>query len=80
MPVATVSSKGQITLPARLRQKLGIKPNDKVMIETSRDTLVIKRIRDFFELDSFLGDALPESEERGGMLRGAVRRSKGGRQ
>lgn len=80
MPVATVSKKGQITLPARLRKELGIAPNDRVMIQTCRDGFVIKPVRDFFELDGFLGKALPKSEEREGMLRAATERSRGDRQ
>ena len=75
MPIATVSRKGQITLPARLRKQLGIHPNDRVIIETSHDALIITRPGDFFELDGFLGEALPESEEREGMMRGAARHS-----
>ncbi len=77
MPVATISSKGQITLPSRLRKKLGIRPHDAVVIEATADAIVIRRPRDFFELKGFLGNALPEAEERQGLLRAAAARSRG---
>ncbi len=32
MPTATVTSKGQITIPAEVRKALGLKPGDKVDI------------------------------------------------
>jgi antitoxin PrlF len=39
MPIASakVTSKGQITLPAELRQQLGIKPGDRVDFERTKD-------------------------------------------
>ena len=43
MPVSTLSSKGQITLPAQVRRKLRIKPNDRLAIEVRDDTIVITR-------------------------------------
>ncbi|HSU18016.1 AbrB/MazE/SpoVT family DNA-binding domain-containing protein [Longimicrobium sp.] len=41
MPIAQVSSKSQIVLPAELRRKLGIKPGDQVRIEVRGDEIVI---------------------------------------
>ncbi|MBI5577283.1 MAG: AbrB/MazE/SpoVT family DNA-binding domain-containing protein [Deltaproteobacteria bacterium] len=77
MPVAKISSKGQVTLPIRLRKKLGIKPQDAVVIEGTEDAILIRRPRDFFELKGFLGKALSEAEEREGMLRAVATRSRG---
>jgi len=39
MPIASakVTSKGQITLPAKLREQLGIKPGDRLDFERNRD-------------------------------------------
>ena len=63
MATSTISSKGQVTLPARMRRQLGLRPNDPVTIETVVDAIVIKRAADFFELKGFLGKALsPELE------------------
>lgn len=65
MTFTTVSSKGQITLPVEIRRKLGIKPHDRITVESIGDTAVIRRVRDFFEFEGFLGKAVPiEEEER----------------
>ena len=37
IPVATVTSKGQVTIPADVREHLGIKPKDRVQFEISED-------------------------------------------
>lgn len=79
MPVSTVSSKGQITLPARLRKKLGIEPNDRVIIETTEDALLVRKAADLFELEGFLGKALPGDEERKRMTGAIARRVAGGK-
>jgi len=73
MATSIISSKGQVTLPARMRRQLGLRPNDPVTIETVGDAIVIKRAADFFELRGFLGKALaPEVEAR--RMREAVSR------
>ncbi|MBI4704393.1 MAG: AbrB/MazE/SpoVT family DNA-binding domain-containing protein [Deltaproteobacteria bacterium] len=59
MSVATVSSKGQITLPAGLRRRLGIAPGDRVVIEAAGDAIVVRPAADLFALAGFLGRALP---------------------
>ena len=33
MPVATVSTKGQVVIPAEIRHELGLKPGDAVVID-----------------------------------------------
>jgi len=79
MRVTTISSKGQITLPAQMRKKLRIKPNDRVTIDAVDDTLVIKRAPDLFELKGFLGKAIPQRRERERMQRAVAVHVKGGR-
>jgi len=69
MTVSLVSEKGQITLPAAARRKIGIKPRDRVVIETTDDAIVIRPVADFFELEGFLGDALPEKTEQEAMVK-----------
>jgi AbrB family looped-hinge helix DNA binding protein len=39
---ATVSSKGQITLPMAIRKKLGIEPGSKISFESDGKQLIIK--------------------------------------
>ena len=77
MAVATVSTKGQITLPVQIRKELGIRPHDKVTIESSSGSIVIRRARDFFEWEGFLGKGFSAEEEREAMLRGAMERVMG---
>ena len=43
-----VSSKGQIVIPAELREKLGIKPGTRVAIEQQGDRLVLQPITEEF--------------------------------
>jgi AbrB family looped-hinge helix DNA binding protein len=45
--IATVSSKGQITIPASFREMLGIKKNDKVSLSIEDGTVVISKQPDF---------------------------------
>ncbi|MCX7045452.1 MAG: AbrB/MazE/SpoVT family DNA-binding domain-containing protein [Candidatus Sumerlaeota bacterium] len=69
MPVATISEKGQITLPIAFRRKLGMNPHDRVTIESSDAAIIIKPVGDFFELAGFLGKALPPDVESEAMRR-----------
>ncbi len=41
---ATVTSKGQITLPARLRRELGIRSGDRVQFERSGERVVMRTL------------------------------------
>jgi AbrB family looped-hinge helix DNA binding protein len=75
MTVATISSKGQITLPAEARRAVGLKPGNRVAIETEAGRIVIRRAPDFLALKGVLGRALPRDKERAGMLRAAAQKS-----
>ena len=50
MSLATVSSKGQVTLPVKVRQKLGISTKDKVQFLIRDDEIIIRPVRSFREL------------------------------
>ena len=78
MSVATVSSKGQITLPVQARRKLKIEPNDRVTIDAVDDAIVIKRAPDLFQLKGFLGKAIPEAQERARVRRAVAGHLKNG--
>ena len=78
MPVSTLSSKGQITLPAQVRRKLKMMPNDRLVIEVRDDTIVISRAPDLFSFKGFLGKAIPEEQERERMRRAVAAHVKGG--
>ena len=47
MSFATVSSKGQITLPSSIRNKLDIKPKDKVEIVIRDREIILKSVPSF---------------------------------
>ncbi|WP_428235875.1 AbrB/MazE/SpoVT family DNA-binding domain-containing protein [Gracilimonas sp.] len=36
MPTATITSKGQVTIPKKIRDELGLKPGDKVNFEVDK--------------------------------------------
>jgi AbrB family looped-hinge helix DNA binding protein len=67
----TVTSRGVVTLPAKLRQALGIKPDDQLIAETTPEGLLLrpavtlpvelyteKRIREFDAAEADLDKAL----------------------
>ena len=54
MSAATVSSKGQITLPVSLRKALGLKPGDKVELSTIGNRTILTKAREG-NLMKFLG-------------------------
>ncbi|BCB96815.1 hypothetical protein JZK55_17370 [Dissulfurispira thermophila] len=45
MPVATITSKGQITIPKEIREALHLKQNNKVAIVAEEGVAIIKPIR-----------------------------------
>ena len=45
MAIAGVSEKGQVTLPAGARRKLGIKPRSRVDIDVRGDEIVIRPVK-----------------------------------
>jgi len=73
MTIATLSAKGQITLPVAARRTIGLKPNDRVAIEIRGAEIVVRRAQDFFALKGFLGPALPRGRERAAMMKTASR-------
>jgi AbrB family looped-hinge helix DNA binding protein len=67
----TVTSRGVVTLPAKLRQALGLKPDDQLIAETTPEGLLLrpavtlpvelytgKRVREFDDAEADLGKAL----------------------
>ncbi len=45
MPIATLTSKGQMTIPKEVRRALNLKPSEKVIIVVEGDQAVIKPLR-----------------------------------
>lgn len=50
MPLAHVSNKGQITLPAAIRRKFGIAPNSTVEVVVRDDIIIVRPLRSVMEL------------------------------
>ena len=69
MSIATISSKGQITLPAEARRQLGIHPHDPVVVELEKDAIMIRPAPDIFKYKGVLGKALPREKEREEMMK-----------
>ncbi len=72
----TVTSRGVVTLPAKLRQELGIKADDQLIAETTPEGLLLrpavtlpvelyseKRIREFDKAESDLNKVLRRSKK-----------------
>jgi antitoxin PrlF len=45
MPIAVISSKGQMTIPREVRKVLDLKPSEKVIIVVEGDQAIIKPLR-----------------------------------
>jgi AbrB family looped-hinge helix DNA binding protein len=57
MAIAVVSGKGQITLPAAARRKLGLKPRARVEIEAHDMEIVIRPLRSISDVAGIFRDA-----------------------
>ncbi len=57
--ISTVTTKGQITLPAEVQRRLGLKPHDKVAfaIDTERDEVTLHPVA--FPLQAVFGSVAP---------------------
>jgi AbrB family looped-hinge helix DNA binding protein len=64
MVFATVSSKGQITLPIMARRMLGIKNYDKVSIKTENGRIILQAVPDILYHSGSAGKAYSISEEK----------------
>lgn len=56
MITAQVSDKGQITIPADVRRKLGLKAKSRVEIEIRDNVAVLRPVRSIRELSGILQD------------------------
>ena len=64
MITAQVSDKGQITIPADVRRKLGLKAKSRVEIEIRDNTAVIKPMMSILELSGILHDRVKDKTVR----------------
>ncbi len=65
MNIATLSTKGQIVLPAWLREEFHLSKGDKVIVEKKGDKIILKPIRSLVHLRGIdnLDDASEELEK-----------------
>ena len=74
----TVSSRGVVTLPTKLRRAMGLKPDDQLIAETTPEGLLLRpavtlpveiyteeRIREFDEAEAELAKVLRRRKGRG---------------
>ena len=74
----TISSRGVVTLPAKLREAMGLKPDDQLIAETTPEGLLLgpavtlpveiyseERIREFDEAEAGLAKALRPGAKAG---------------
>ena len=64
MELSVVSSKGQITIPAFMREKYDIKAGDSLIWEDSENRLALRKPPDFFSQGGSLHlGTIPDDEE-----------------
>ncbi len=44
--VASVSSKGQIVIPRKMRAEIGLSKNDKLILVSDKNSILVKKIRE----------------------------------
>jgi antitoxin PrlF len=54
MTTATISEKGQITLPIEMRRKLGLDAKSRVWVDLKDDKIILRRVRTVAELAGIL--------------------------
>lgn len=50
---STITTKGQITIPKKLRKDLGLKPKEKVFFQRQGRRIIIEPLPDFLTLGGF---------------------------
>ena len=64
LELSIVTSKGQVTIPAFMREKYGIKAGDKIIWEDSENRIALRKPPDFFSQEGSLHlGTIPDNEE-----------------
>ena len=77
MTFATLSSKGQLTVPVAAREALGLRAGSRVSIETQGDRIIIRPPPDFLTFKGMLGKAKPRVREQAALASAAAKRARG---
>ncbi len=61
MKISRISTKGQISIPKKIRETLGVKPGDLIAYETENGVVMLKRVDPFdIAFHTALSDTLDE--------------------
>ena len=63
MNITSITQKGQITIPKRIRQKLNLQPKDQLVFVQRGDEIILKPIRDILSMRGSVQDVRGESFE-----------------
>jgi AbrB family looped-hinge helix DNA binding protein len=69
MTIATISEKGQITLPVAARKAVGMNTHDQVIVEVRDGGILIRPTRDLLAFKGFFGKAASHRSEREAAMR-----------
>ena len=56
---AKITSKGQVTVPKRIRQSLGVEPGDSILFEEHGDEVVVRPVRKKNPFEKYRGIGNP---------------------
>lgn len=63
MKLATISDKGQITLPSAVRRQTNLLPGMQVQVEVRDDEIVLHPVKSLLELAGILADHVGDTKE-----------------
>ena len=63
MSLATLTSKWQVTIPADVRKKLGLKPRERLSFQVSGESMVVRPVRDLMEFYGAGRDAVDRPQD-----------------
>ncbi len=76
MSIATVSSKGQVTLPVKARRALGIRSHDRVVIQVEENMLTLRPTKTLLDYAGSVGKAASHEDEQKAAMNYVAKRHK----
>lgn len=64
MQLVTITTKGQVTIPVKIREKLGLNPGDRVIFDEDKNVAQVRPVPDFFTFRGALKGKGPYGEEK----------------
>ncbi len=64
MITAKVTSKGQITIPKKVREKLGVQPGEEISFESKGDVFYIRKVMRKSPFDKWVGKLKDRTGQR----------------